>query len=506
LFEPLGLESAVAGAESAFDQLPPDGENDSVYAGNDHRVTQRHVDAYFGIANNIASSVTGDRDSLESLAGECAGDDPPGEACVQAFVADFGERVFRRPLEEGEIERYLELYDESVPGAEVFRGIVLQLLMSPRFLYHFEIDGEEVDGNEDHLQLSAYELASRLAYHFWQAPPDAELYAAAKDDSLMTDAGFEAQVERLFADDRTRASLTRFWREWYQLDGFAGFVDTPAFNAFLEGDSADADLYADMLDEVDRLLDYYTFETDGSYRDVLSSPLIVTPSEPLAALYGVDPWDGTSNFPEFTGSERSGLLTRAALLVAGNELTNPIKRGAFVLRSILCEDLHPPSNLPAEALALPEADAELSTRKRFELKTSPAACSGCHAVLNPYGFVLEAYDALGRYRTEEKIYSDTGELENTVPIDVAAEIILGTETSSVANPVEFSEQLAASGIADDCFARQYFRYTYRRDEATGDSCALAAIRDNVGPEGSLKQALRDVALSPSFRQRVIGPR
>jgi hypothetical protein len=147
----------------------------------------------------------------------------------------------------------------------------------------------------------------------------------------------------------------------------------------------------------------------------------------------------------------------------------------------------------------------MSTRQRYELKTASPECVGCHTQLNPYGFVLEAFDALGRFRTEETIYDDAGVVQNQLPIDPVVEVHLGSEASTVTNPAEFNRLLADSGLPDACFARQYFRFTYRRDEATGDSCALARIRDDVAPGGSLKRALRDVALSPSFRQRVVGP-
>src|SRR5690606_22200082 len=218
-------------ASSALAQLPPDGENDSVYSGNDHRVTQRHVDAYLGVADRIASTVTGDSALLAAFAGACAVEASASEACLAEFIADFGEQVFRRPLTTSELERYLELLDDTLPAAEVFRGALFQLLMSPQFLYHFEVEGEAVDGDAGRLQLSPYELASRLSFHFWQSIPDAQLFEAARDGSLMTQQGYEAQVERLFQDDRTRATLARFWHEWYQLDGFAGFAETPAFEA-----------------------------------------------------------------------------------------------------------------------------------------------------------------------------------------------------------------------------------------------------------------------------------
>lgn len=504
LFGSVGMAGAVDSAESSFAQLPPDGENESVYIGNDARVTQRHVDAYFGVAESIAGVVTGDAEARAALAGDCANDEPLAEACLSEFVSAFGERVFRRPLSEAEVDRYLELLDSGDPGQEVLRGTVFQLLMSPQFLYHFEVEGTAVADDEGHLALGPWELASRLSFHFWQSMPDDELFEAARDGSLATDAGFEAQVTRLFDDERTDATLTKFWHEWYQLDGFAGFASTPAFAAFSSGVDASDSLYQAMLDEVDALVRHYTFETAGTYRDVLASNLIFTTSSELASLYGIEPWDGVGEPPTFSGTERSGLLTRGAMLVEGNELTNPIKRGAFVLRSLLCDDVHPPSDLPAEALALPEPDPDMSTRQRYEEKTASVSCAGCHSQINPFGFVLESFDALGRFRTEELIYDDTGELQNTVPIDPVVDVELGTAEFTVTNPVELNDQLAQSGLVDDCFARQYFRFTYRRDESTGDSCALAGIRDAVAPGGSLKEALRDVALGPSFRQRVVG--
>jgi hypothetical protein len=334
--------------------------------------------------------------------------------------------------------------------------------------------------------------------------PDEQLFAAASDGSLLSDEGYQAEVERLFADPRTRETVQKFWHEWYHLEGFGGFVFTPAFSAFVDGADVDNDLHDEMVGELDALLDYYTYDAGGTYRDVLTTNLVFAESDRVAALYGVEAWDGSSAPAAFAEGERSGLLTRAAMLVAGNELTNPIKRGTFVLHSILCQDLSPPSNLPAEALALPEADPNLSTRQRFEQKTASDDCAGCHNVLNPLGFALEPYDALGRYRSEERIFDDEGNLENTVPIDPVVDVVLGSQAATVQNPVEYSQLLAENPVVDECFARQYFRYTYRRDEQTGDSCALSSLRDRVAPGGSLESALRDVALSPAFRERRVG--
>jgi hypothetical protein len=501
--EALFGEDAVSGVSAELGQLFPDGENASVFSANDVRVTQRHVDAWYGIANALSRAVSSDTTRLEALAGACAVESPLERDCIASFVTSFGARAFRRPLTTAESDRYLELFDATQPGAEVFRGVIFTFLMSPQLLYQFETEGTPA-ATAGRLRLSAHELAARLSYHFWQAPPDAALVGAATDGSLLTDAGYQAEVERVFSDPRTEATVSRFFREWLGLEGFSGFVNTPAFTAFAEGTDADVALYGDMVEEIEDMVAHYVWDSDGSYADLLASNLVFTRSARVADLYGVSPWDGSGTPPSFPAGQRAGLLTRAALLVEGNDVTNPIKRGAFILRSVLCEDLEPPTNLPPDALTLPPFDPNQSTRQRFETKTSPMECTGCHSIINPLGFALEAFDALGRYRTEERVFDDDGTLANTVPVNPAVDLTLGSDTVTVNNAVEYATALAARPETAECVARQYFRFTYRRHEEAGDTCTVAAIRSRVEGAGSLREALKTVALEPWFREKVEG--
>jgi hypothetical protein len=496
-------DAAVEGVASELGQLFPDGENSSVFTANDARVTQRHVDAWYGVTNALSRAASSDPERLEALAGACAVASPLARDCVASFVTSFGARAFRRPLTTSEEARYLELYDAAQPAAEIFRGVLFTLLMAPQFLYQFETEGTPA-ATPGRLRLSSHELAARLSYHFWQAPPDDALSRAADDGSLLTDAGYQAELERVFADPRTRVTVNRFFREWLGLEGFGGFVNTPAFTAFAEGSDADLGLYGEMVGEIEEMVGHYVWSSEGSYADLLTSNLVLTQSSRVADLYGVEAWDGSASIPTFAAGERSGLLTRAALLVEGNDVTNPIKRGAFVLRSILCGELEPPSDLPPDALTLPPFDPNQSTRQRFETKTSPMECTGCHSTLNPLGFALESFDALGRFRTEERVFSDDGELANTVPVDPVVELALGSDVVVVNDAVEYSNALAARPEAMDCLARQYFRFTYRRHEAEGDACTIAALRTHVEGAASLREALRSVALEAWFREKVEG--
>ena len=502
LLEPVGLANEVDALGDELEQVPADGENAHLFSGMDRRLSQRHIDAYYGVADALAKRLTENAESLAALAGDCATDDAPDEACVRDFVESFGARVFRRPLTGAEVDRYLELHDGR-SGRDVAFGILFTLFLAPDFLYHLEIQGDPRPDEARVLALTPYEKASRLSYLFWRTMPDQALLDAADAGELDSDDGFADAAERVFGDARTKTTLREFWGEWLGISGFAGFIDSPQFEAFADGVDANSALFDAMADETHSFIEHFTWDTEGSYREVLTSPLYLSTSRELSDLYGVEPWSGSGTPPSLPIEERSGLLTRAAMVVEGNAVTNPIKRGAFILKQMLCEQISPPSDLPAEALALPEADPTQSTRERFEAKTSPPECRGCHGIINPLGFSLEVYDALGRFRTEELVYADEGDLLSTMDVDPNVNVELDGETTSVSTPLELSEAIAASRQAYECLARQYFRYALKRDETTADACTLTAIRDQAQGDGSLRATFRSIALLPSFRERVM---
>ena len=501
-----GIAEALTDAAvvEQLSQFPEDGEEGESFSLMDGRLAQRHVETYYGVADALASALTDDPARLEALLGACGQDSPVADTCLSDFVAQLGRLAFRRPLDESEITRLMELNEPAVPTAEVVRRLVFQILMSPQLNYHLELEGEP-QGDDDHLTLSGYALAARLSYHFWQSMPDAALLDAAASGALDTDDGYRAEIERLFTDPRTRETVRRLYSEWYRLDAFGGFATSPAFESFSDGVQADDALHEAMVAEIEALTDHYTWDTQGSYADLLSSDLILTESSALASLYGVTPWDGNSEPSRFS-AERSGLLTRAAFLVTSNERTNPFRRGAYLTREILCEPLSlpDPNNLPADALDEPDFDPEKSTRERFEAKTAAAECQSCHGSFNPPGFALEAYDALGRHRSEETIYDEDGTLIATVPVDSSIEFRVDDKKESFDGPVALMDAIAASGRAETCFARHYFRFTYRRaeDEAR-DSCALVTVREALVDGGGIRAALKAVALEPAFRTHII---
>ena len=506
----------VAGPQLA--RVPADGAPGQSYSRMDHRLSPAHAEAYYQVAAALARELQANAEARAQLLGACANDARLTASCIDSILDGFVMRAFRRPLDDVERQRLRALDDGVRTGPELVYGLVFTALLSPQFLFLLEVDGESL-GSDDLFAVDGFGLASRLSYHFWRTMPDQELFDAAADGSLLTDEGYAAQVERVFADPRTRETVKTFYREWLYYGQVGGFPDTVVFDAFAPADlqARGQEYLTAMREEVDALLEHYTWEADGDMAALLLSDLSVTRSDLLAGLYGVAPWDGVSPMPRFPAGTRSGLLTRAAFLVTGRHTTNPVFRGAVVRRRILCYDIHPPdpTTLPPGSLDPPEFRVDMTTRQRYEAKTQEEPCASCHQLINPIGFVFERFDALGRARTHEVILDEvTGQELASLELDTRVQPNLTPgDTTEVSEPGELMQRVADSGLVEECFARQYFRFSYGREDAAEDACTIASIRSGLesaadgsaGP-GTLREALRAIALHPSFRRRAVGPR
>jgi hypothetical protein len=215
---------------------------------------------------------------------------------------------------------------------------------------------------------------------------------------------------------------------------------------------------------------------------------------------------GAPPMPSYPAGERDGLLNRAFFLMSGNETANAVRRGVFVQRQILCNLLPSPdpNALPDRALEAPEADPGASTRQRFEAKTSPALCQTCHVHINPTGFAFENFDSLGRVRTHELMFGPEHDVIGMPAIDSRGSVMLDGTTVEVQNGSELSHAIATSRVANECFARQYFRFVFGRTETTGDGCALRELYD-ASTTGGMLEMFKHVTKTPAFKLHRIGP-
>ncbi len=493
-----------------FDSVPDDAKigPDKHYAGFqrlDQAVQQEHIDATYAVATAVGTELTSSAARLATVAGSCASDGDGGNdaACLDAFIRSFGERALRRAVTDDDVAFYrVPAGDAPYDGAD-YADVIAQLMVAPHALYLVE-HGDESDEAE-HVALGAYELASRLSYHFWQTMPDEELLAAARSGDILTDAGYAAQVERVFSDARTREAVSAFFSDWLEnttleeLDSRAG---TPVFDAFTAGFTPGPDLRERMLAEVVDAAAYYAFEGAGSYNDFFQSNKSFARTEDLASIYAAPVWDGVSEPPSFGDPARAGIITRAAYVATGSPNTRPIMKGVFIRKALLCDDIAPP---PPNAAANPPMLSEsATTRQVVEELTSNSPCNGCHQIqINHLGFATENFDALGRVRTEQAIFDeDTGASLGSLPIDTTSIPRVDGEEEQIAGSADLVRLMVESPKPHACFARQYFRFTFGREEDIDrDACALDDVKTKLDEGAPLAEVLRTVALSAAFKKR-----
>jgi hypothetical protein len=516
LLSAVGASSINATVESLAASIPDDSLGDG-FRGLDNRTALEHVQGYFNVGRAIADAVSKDPALLTAVAGQCASETTLSATCVNGFLDGFVRLAYRRPLLEADRAEYAALNDGVRTPAQAVRAMIIVALSSPRFVHQVEIDGTALSSAEDLLQLTAYEIASRLSYTFWQTMPDAALLTAAEDGSLATDAGFSAQLERVFSDPRTRETLWSFYDEWFRFEKFTGFETTrPALQALAAGESLGEpghDHYRDMVQEVRELTELFTFQQPRTLADLLNTDISVTKSADLAKLYGVSAWSGTGDYPKLPAGTRAGLLQRAALLVSNLEQTNPFHRGATIRRAVLCDPLPQPdpNSLPPGSLDPPPPSSAQTTRQRFQAKVQGnGLCEGCHGIFSDIGYVLESFDALGRYRTSERIFDEqNGDQLAELPIDAVAVVkITPEDLQPVASAAELNQRLVSSQKVEACMAQQYFAFASRRapTDATLDACVVQDLAVTLkDPALGIAGALRRVAQYNSFFQRKVGP-
>lgn len=315
---------------------------------------------------------------------------------LREFCSQFVERAFRQPLTSDERELYVERqFAEARDEETAIKRVVILTLKSPRFLYR-ELTAPEVNLQEPEAGQNPYSVASRLSFALWDSLPDRALLEAAAGGQLATREQVITQAERMLKDDRTKSKLREFLLQWLKVDQPPEIAkDKARFPEFSE------DVAADLRTSLDLLLEDVVWSESSDFRDLLTADWLFLNGR-LAKLYRPDLSDDAPFLKAALDSgERTGVLTHPYLMAgfAYTATSSPIHRGVFIARSVLGRSLRPPP-VAVSPLAV-ELHADLTTRERITLQTKPEACQSCHAMINPLGFTLENFDAVGRFRTED---------------------------------------------------------------------------------------------------------
>ncbi|MBU8900297.1 DUF1592 domain-containing protein [Corallococcus sp. M34] len=484
-------------------RTPAPGDLKGGFSRLDQSIQQTQIDVMYDLGTAVAQELTSTDARRNTLLGTCASDSQTANdrACLETFIRGWGSRVLRYPLPATEVTAFADIAGATPVDKAAVADVITTLLNSPWFLYRVE-HGTTASGALS--PLSAFELASKLSYEFWQAPPDDALWAAATDGSLLTASGYTTQLERMMKSPQLRSSLDEFVSEWLRLEELPSLValrNDPVYQAFVGAQMPTDATRTAMFEDV-QLSAWNTVASGGSVSDFLHDRRSYTADPFLAAIYGVPVWNGTGPAPVIPSPNRSGLLTRAALLATGTASTRPIHKGYLVRNALLCQQVGAP---PPNASTRPPAPTEsLTTRQAVTQLTSGGICGGCHnSTINPPGFVLEGFDALGRERSAERLFNPQGNETATSPVDTSADVLLyDSEKQVISNAVGLSQMLDDSHLFESCVAQHYFRFAHARVESTSrDGCLLTEMESVARSGAPMADLLKTVANHPSFKQR-----
>jgi hypothetical protein len=354
------------------------------------------------------------------------------------------------------------------------------LLQSPQFLYRTELGATAgVDGL---IALDAWELASRLSFFLWNSMPDATLFDAARAGALSTPNETAATVARLLGDGRANEMALSFHEQAWNWGRYSRIAP-------------DADEYPDAPSdfpsrarESSRRFVSEVIANGGGLDELLTAPYAFVDSA-LAPLYGVEV-DGVFERVDFSAGERRGILMQLGFLASNAYAikTDPIHRGLFVMRDLLCRDISDP---PPGATETPPPETDTppeTTREEVELLTGQPTCAGCHLEINAPGFAFEGFDAAGSAR----------ELDGEVPVDTSGTLDIDGAMVSFGGAGELVEALGQSVEARACYAGKWLAYAYGRELAAHDTTTRTEL---AASPLAVRALLTAIAQSKPFVKR-----
>jgi hypothetical protein len=397
----------------------------------------------------------------------------PSAACRTRFVREFGLKAFRRPLDTEEQKRYETLMSRETDFLKGAQLVIEAMLQSSNFLFWLDETSDP--------KWKPYVAASRLSYSIWDSMPDAALLAAAARGELATPQDVEKNARRMLDDPRAREALGEFVGQWLRFDRIlTAAKDRRKFPQFKRETAVamteEALAFVGDLVWNDRNF-MELFTANYGFVDVELAPIYKVPAP-------AKEFDRVA-FP--AGSDRAGILGQALFLAltAKPEESSPTARGLFVREQFLCQHVPDPpagvnTNLPPVTEAKPQTN-----RDRMSEHANNPSCTTCHKLIDPIGFGLEKFDAVGAKRDKFTLdfTPDRGEgrrgPRKTMELDIdAAGQIAGIPDSRFSSPAELGAVMAKSALCQECMVKQYFRYTLGRMETPADRPAIRKLLED----------------------------
>lgn len=390
-------------------------------------MSSTQVELYHSAAKAVVTSILNSKETdglpYRRVIGDPNNLDGLDRVRARQILKKFATQAFRRPADDYYVNRLLRLFDkglkEKEPADRALGHGLTAILISPRFL--LKVEAEQPHKKEPY-RVSDYELASRLSFFLWSRPPDSELLELAAEQRLHEPKHLQRQVTRMLADERSMGLVDQFFMTWLDLRRLARHhPDESVFPAY------DEKLRQAMEGEV-RMLFASMIQEDLSLLNLIDSDFTYV-NQRLATHYGLEGVQGPEHRRiDLKDKRRGGVITTAAftMLQSDPDRTNIPRRGNFIAAHLLGKAPPPPPD-DVPPLEVTEDTKQRTLRETFELHRSDPVCASCHRQIDPLGFTLENYDAIGRWRDEEA----------GLPIDASSGNELGTSFNGPAGLKRF---------------------------------------------------------------------
>ena len=432
------------------------------------RVSTSLIDGVELLAIEATERLLGDTERRDRIVG-CTPSGTSDRDCLKTFVERFGRKAYRDPLSEDDVSFFLD-GDGEFLGAlhyaaeceDFYEGVgtvVQMMLQDPRFLYRFEI-GTPVEDEPDVIQLTNFEIATRMSFFLTNDIPDATLLDLAEEGELADPEVRVREALRLLEKPAALERWSHFHAMWF------------GYEKLIPGD----DLGLSMRTETEALFKKVIFDENRAWQDIfrLNESYV---NDTLADNYGMDSPGAAFDWVPYKTTKRRGLFSHGTFLSIGAKMgdTSPVQRGVAIQVKAFCRTIDPP---PPEVNVdePPESDA-LCKEERYAMH-SEGGCAGCHEAMDPVGFGLENYDNFGRFRTHEIDIADTEEDESTC--EISGEGYLAG-VGAFSGPGELAELGLSSGLLRDCFLGNMRRYVVGRSILdVEDSIAIDNLAATLG--------------------------
>ena len=470
-------------AREARETLPPDIRADG-FSNTAYNLTVdlKHIEAYSRLAGIIVGKM-----NVRQFAKRFSRKRGFTDDVMRDLVAKMGKWLLRAPLEEHEVAAFRGISTTVAAAGGTFEEalslLVEAMLQSPRFLYR--VENERGDGTA--WPVSEYELASRMSYIIWGAPPDTQLLEAAENGQLFEHDSLEAQLKRMLDDPRAAKRSAEFVHEWLNLGRLANMKPNPE-----KFPQWNADLANDMRAETIAFFDDVVWKQNRPLADLLNAKLTyATPR--LARHYGLPVQrGGLARYDLKSVPERGGLLTQGSVLTIGGDEASMVTRGLFVLRDLLRSGVKdPPPSVNTEPVP---SKAGLTQRNIARKRIADKTCGGCHIKFEPLAFGLEKFDGIGAFHEKDEhgnTLRDDGEIlfpgtAKTVPYDSSAELM---------------NLLAGSDRVQQCLTWKVAQFALGRPLGPADSRTLDKVHQAAQKGGGTYASLMRAIIKSDLVQK-----